>query len=172
MLAGLIVSAFLSNGITCSRPPVATTSATTPRFNFSLCINTDAPLCGISYRFAPVNTAGATLRINSRVQNPAFGDPIRATAFPVSLFDAATLDLGALGKLPPGSYLVATYNVSILGSKPATNYSFALAPVSAIAVDAAGSCGALIGGKGANRFDPISIPGDAPIAGSFTVKKK
>jgi len=182
MLIAALVSVVLANGITCAGGNVATSTATTPRFNVSVCVTSDVPWCGLTYRFERIavgNIADGTLRINSRTLAVATdANAGVALVFPFAIGANGT-DLGATkdphGPLPAGTKIrVATYNLTVLGSKPATDYRFRLDASAMVAVDPAGSCGALKGGgdKDPTRFDPVSMPGDAPVAAEFTLRKK
>lgn len=178
MLIASLVSVVLANGITCAGGNVATSTATTPRFNVSVCVTSDVPWCGLSYRFERINADG-TLRINSRTLAVATdANAGVALVFPFAI-GANSTDLGATkdphGPLPAGTKIrVATYNLTVLGSKPATDYRFRLDASAMVAVDPRGSCGALTGGadKDPHRFDPLSLPADAPVAAEFTLRKK
>lgn len=169
-IALLYVSVFLSNGITCGGPPVANSSATTPRFNFSVCMTSTEPICGITYAFERIGANG-TMRVNSRDQ-PAGGDvtdPAQVFPFVIPAPGGAIthLDLGGTVDSAPipgqSNARLATYNVTVLGSKPATSYSFRLSASSMVAIDADGACG------NARPSRPII---DRPIAAGFTLKKK
>lgn len=173
------VTAFLSNGKTCNGGAMATSTAVTPNFHVSVCVTTTTPWCGITYQFERIGSGG-TLNVKSRTALGVATDLVSAPKFPFAIPPMGVVnhpDLGALrsprGALDPGvRILVATYNISVLASKPATDYVFRLSTSSAIADDPLGSCGALKGGKGPDRFDPISLPADVPIAATFTLRKK
>jgi hypothetical protein len=71
MIAALI-TATLVNGTDCVGNPYMTTTVLSPRWTMSLCVKSDVPLCGISYRiegakvvsrvvFAPSDTTGDLL---------------------------------------------------------------------------------------------------------------
>lgn len=169
MIEALLVTAFLSNGITCNGGPAASSTATTPRFNVSLCLTHDVPLCGISYRFRPV-TPG-TLRINGRIDGPHFPEISQALVWPRTIAPVMEDWGGTIAgytPLPPGTKrLVATYSVTVLGSKPGTSYTFELDPAySQVAVDPNGQCGRV-----GEKDQPPVIPRAMLPRAQFTLKK-
>lgn len=174
----LAIVVFFSNGITCGNPPVSNSSATTPRFNASLCVKSDVGLCGITYRLAPVTEAGL-MRVNSRKIGPAFGDTTQEIAFPRPIARETSGDWGGTyltGPTPPGTHLIATYNVTVLNSKPATNYAFKLDPISIIIPDPGKACGINAIDRSVPNWQtlPVEFPEfvELPIAAEFTLKKK
>lgn len=169
MIAALLISAFLSNGVTCNGAPVATSTAVTPRFNVSVCVTHDVPLCGITYRLRP-DTLG-TMRINTRTPGPHFDDPTQAIVLPRTIVHETAGDWGATlsGFVPvaPGTKrLVATYNITVLGSKPDTSYGFSLDPISQVTIDPNGRCGLANPGERPPPFTEVLLP-----AAHFILKK-
>lgn len=130
------VTASLRNGTTARGKAFANTVAKTPRVKVSLWIMSDEPLLGITYRFTR-DKAHGTLRINSRSIGPAFDDTTQAIAFPRVITPEQEGDWGGtvvVGALPPGLYKVATFDITVLGSKPATEYGFWLDSISMVAL--------------------------------------
>jgi len=169
-LAILLVTAFLSNGVTCNGGAVANSTATTPRFNVSVCITHDVPLCGITYRLRRLGSGG-TLRINTRTDGPHFPEIPQAMVWPRVIAADTTGDWGGgvlgFAPIPPGTRrLVATYNVTVLGSAPGTSYSFGLDPVSQVAIDPNGQCGFVT-----TKAEPPLIPRAMLPEARFTLKK-
>lgn len=105
MIAALI-SAYLINGVDCIGNPWMNTTVVSPRWTMSLCVKSDVPLCGITYKIE-----GA--RISSRV-----------VFTPADTTGDLSGDLGGTGhmSLP----LVATFKTYISNTKPATNYQVKL----------------------------------------------
>ena len=173
-LAALTVSAFLSNGVTCSGPALSTQSATTPRANVSLCLSTTEKLCGITYRLMP--SSAGTLRVNSRTIGPAFGDTTQAITFPRALIREKAGDWGGTlvdlrAPLPAGKHLVATYNLTVLASAPATDYRIALDPISSVTIDPDGRCGALPLDADPRKSYPVVNYLERPLAATFTIHR-
>lgn len=180
MIAAL-VTLFLSNGITCGGAPVANSTATTPRFNVSVCLTSDVPVCGITYRFQRINAAGK-MRVNSRDQVPGWDLNDAAQPFPFVIGSASLpptqRDLGFTMidprvPVPPSvKRRLATYNISVLSSQPATSYSFRLDDASIVAIDPDGRCGALPDGFEKYKSYPVVLPIEQRLGASFTLQKK
>lgn len=161
--------AYLSNGTSCGGAPLTSTVAVTPRVNFSVCLISNERLCGLTYRFRPdtLLPAGARLRINSVTHGTTFLDIIQPEkVYPYYVTQETSTDLGAvvfdtnLPAEPGAGILVATYNLSVLGSKPGTLYSLALDKISSVAVDIDGACGRSQG------------PKEVPVFAAYTVVKR
>lgn len=170
-----MVSVILSNGTTCGGKNYATSSATTPNFNVSVCVTSDVPWCGMTYYFERVGTGG-TLRINKRTDFFPVDYADEGALFPQTI-TTLKKDLGFVwvdpkGFAPVTKLKVATYNITVLGSKVGTTYKFKLGDQSMVATDPIGSCGTLFGGTGPYRYDPVSMPEDSFINGEFSLIKR
>lgn len=176
MLEALMLTAFLSNGVTCAGKPHATSSAVTPTFKVSLCIESTKPICGLTYRFARVGSSG-DISVKSRVAAIVEDVTAPEQAWPFSIAAGTHRDLGftlvdLTRPIPAGRHLIATYSMSVRGSKPATAYRFQLDPGSQADLDIDGRCG----------LDPAGTPPDSqrppaprlivPIAAAFSLNKK
>lgn len=182
--AALIVTLFLSNGVTCNGAPVATSSAATPRFNVSVCLASTEAICGITYAFERIDANGGTLRVNSRDQPPGgdVTDPAQVFPFVIPAPGAPQThrDLGGTVDavpIPPVTKLrLATYNITVLASKAATSYSLRLAPSSMAVLDPDGACGNRAIDRTQSGWQvahwPAPVMAERPLTASFTVKKK
>jgi hypothetical protein len=112
VIAFALITATLVNGTDCIGNPWMNTTVTSPRWTMSLCIKSDVPLCGITYKLE-----GA--KIVSRV-----------VFTPSDTTDNITGDLGGTGQMPLP--LIATYKMSLANVKAATKYQVRLADVSMV----------------------------------------
>ena len=111
MIAALI-TASLINGTDCVGVPYMNTTVASPRWTMSLCVKSDIPLCGISYRLE-----GA--KITSRV-----------VFTPADTSSDLLGDLGGTGQM--SLPLVATFKMSLANAQPVTKYTVRLADVSMV----------------------------------------
>lgn len=174
--ANASITAFMSNGTTCNGTPIATSTAITPSFKVSLCITSTEPICGYTATLQRNDTAGI-VRVKSLYASHQNLDWTHVTTYPYDITSANQFDIGATtldrNPIPAGvKILLATYSMSVIGSKPATNYGFRLGSQSVVITAPQNQCAKMIGGKDKNRFDFIELSGELPISATFTLKKK
>ena len=112
MIAFALITATLINGTDCIGNPYMNTTVASPRWTMSLCLKSDVPLCGISYRLE-----GA--KIVSRV-----------VFTPADTTGDLLGDLGGTGQM--SLPLVATFKMSLANVQSATKYTVRLADVSMV----------------------------------------
>ena len=111
MIASLI-SAVLINGSDCVGNPYMNTTVVSPRWTMSLCVKSDVPLCGITYRLEGAKIVS------------------RAVFTPSDTTGDLQGDLGGTGQM--SLPLVASFKMNMANAQAATNYQVKL--VSSMAI--------------------------------------
>ena len=161
------VNAFFSAGSTCTGATSALFSPAGPTVQVSLCMTTTSPTatCGHTIVLqSAVGESGRFLVTSPVTLGAGYSDPNSEVAqLPLAINNPHIVaDLGGTGSIPVPStanQLLATFNLAPQSNATNASYVISLNNVSAVAVDADGTCGA------------TTVPSDAVITASFTLNR-
>lgn len=160
-----VTAVIFSAGATCAGPASASFSPGGQAVQVSLCMTTTAPTATCGHTIVLQSAVGESGRFFATAPvtlGPNYTDPNNEVSLlPLAINNPPTVaDFGGTASAPvaaAASQLLATFNLAPQSNATNASYVISLNPVSTVAVDADGTCGA------------TTAPTDTPIAASFTL---